>query len=72
MRLYAITDMASLAASPLAAGEALMALASQWAVAGIDVIQIREKQLAAGALEESGASLLQCSLRAIPDFALAS
>jgi thiamine-phosphate pyrophosphorylase len=52
MRLYAITDMASLAASPLAAEDALVTLASQWAVAGIDVIQVREKQLAAGALEE--------------------
>ncbi|HVJ08663.1 MAG TPA: thiamine phosphate synthase [Acidisarcina sp.] len=51
MRLYAITDTMSLSPDANTAGDALVALASQWAAGGVEVIQIREPQLSSGALE---------------------
>jgi thiamine-phosphate pyrophosphorylase len=51
MKLYAITDAARLAADWSGREAALVALAGQWAAGGVDFIQIREKNLAAGALE---------------------
>jgi thiamine-phosphate pyrophosphorylase len=51
MRLYAITDATQLSASPETACENLVALARDWALFGIDYIQIREKGLTSRALE---------------------
>ena len=51
MRLYAITDAARLSPPAQSAEDALIALASQWAAGGVEVIQIRERHLTARALE---------------------
>lgn len=51
MKLYAITDASRLPADQGSREDALVSLASQWAAGGVAFIQIREKNLAAGALE---------------------
>lgn len=54
MLLYAITDSRRLVADPKdlpGRTSALVRLAGQWAEGGVDAIQIREKDLEAGALE---------------------
>ncbi len=51
MKLYAITDAARLAVDQSNREDALVALAGQWAAGGVAFIQIREKNLATGALE---------------------
>ena len=52
MLRYAITDRSGYAGSPAQELEAVVRDAGRWAAAGIDFVQIREKDLAAGALAE--------------------